>query len=167
MAAWRVVKRRLGRAGPKKSREARQREWDRTYGEENWAVGYVIDGEFVLQEHALGSVYERSYESHFDTHPEDLAELLATAKVLRNPHARATTGVDLQVPAIESYLSKRGLVLRGSEVVDIGSWEGQASHALSIRLSPLTVRCVLDPRLTLEKWWQREKCLAVWDETDP
>ena len=43
------------------------------------------------------------------------------------------------------------------------SWKGESSHPISVRLSPLTVKCVLDPRLTLEKWWQREKCLAVWE----
>ena len=46
----------------------------------------------------------------------------------------------------------------------IGSWEGCASHAISIRLSPLTIECCLDPRLSLEKWWQEEKCLAVWTD---
>ena len=39
---------------------------------------------------------------------------------------------------------------------------GRASHAISIRLSPLTIRCCLDDRMSLESWWQNEKCLAVW-----
>jgi hypothetical protein len=95
---WKVVERRLGRAGGAKQREKRQREWDRKYGEDRWAVGYVIEGAFVLQEQALADVYYRSYEAHFAAHPEDLEELVRTAKVLRNPHAEATTGVDLQVP---------------------------------------------------------------------
>ena len=42
---WRVVERKIGRAGGVKQRTARQREWDRKYGEGNWAVGYVLDGE--------------------------------------------------------------------------------------------------------------------------
>jgi len=42
--------------------------------------------------------------------------------------------------------------------------EGRASHALSIRLSPLTIRCCLDDRVSLETWWQNEKCLAIWRE---
>ena len=73
---WKVVERKIGRAGGLKQRTTRQREWDRKYGEENWAVGYVIDGAFVLQEEALESVYNRSYEEHFAAHPEDLAELI-------------------------------------------------------------------------------------------
>lgn len=161
---WYVVERRIGRAGGAKQREARQREWDRKHGEDSWAVGYVIADSFVLQEQALVDIYFRSYEAHFAAHPADLAELLATAKSLRNPHAVATTGVDLQVPAITDYLRQHGLVLAGSEEVDIGSWEGRASHALSIRLSPLTIRCCLDDRTSLETWWQNEKCLAVWTD---
>ena len=161
---WEIVERRIGRAGSEKQRTARQREWDRKYGADAWAVGYVIDGEFVLQEDALQSVYYRSYEAHFRDHPEDLQELVALAKVLRNPHAEATTGVDLQVPAITQYLREYGLELQGTEVVDIGTWEGQRSHPISVRLSPLHIQCVLDPKLTLEQWWQTKKCLAVWSE---
>lgn len=161
---WEVVERKIGRAGGEKQRAAKQREWDRQYGEDAWAVGYVIDGEFVLQDDALQSVYYRSYEAHFRDHPIDLDELVALAKVLRNPHAEATTGVDLQVPAITQYLTNHGLELRGNEVVDIGTWEGQRSHPISFRLSPLHIRCVLDAKLTLEQWWQTKKCLAVWSE---
>ena len=159
---WQVVERRIGRAGGVKRRSARQREWDRKYGEGNWAVGYVIDGAFVLQEQALESVYYRSYEDHFAAHPEDLEELVRLAGGLRNPHAEATTGVDLQVPAITTYLERHRLRLQGSEVVDIGSWKGQSSHPISVRLSPLHVKVTGDPKMTLEQFWQERKCLAVW-----
>jgi hypothetical protein len=127
-------------------------------------VGYVIDGEFVLQEEALESVYYRSYEANFRDHPDDLRELLSLAKVLRNPHAEATTGVDLQVPAITTYLQRNGLQLRGVDVVDIGTWNGQRSHPISVRLSPLHISCALNQSMTLEAWWQSKKCLAVWEE---
>lgn len=160
---WRVVDRKIGRAGGLQQRTARQREWDRLHGEDNWEVGYVIGGEFVTQTEALESVYYRSYEEHFDAHPEDLEELVRTARRLRNPHAEATTGVDLQVPAILTYLERHGLTLTGSEVVDIGSWEGRASHTISIRLSPLAIPATGDPKRTLEQFWQRKKCLAVWN----
>src|ERR1041384_7495226 len=99
---WKVVERRIGRAGGVKQRAARQREWDRQYGEDCWAVGYVVDGAFVLQDDAFESIYYKSYEEHFESHPEDLEELVRTAKLLRNPHAEATTGVDLQVPAVQT-----------------------------------------------------------------
>jgi hypothetical protein len=29
---------------------ARQRGWDLKYGDDRWAVGYVIDGEFITQD---------------------------------------------------------------------------------------------------------------------
>jgi hypothetical protein len=161
--AWKVVERRIGRAGGVKQLEGRQREWDRKYGEDAWMVGYVIDGGFVPQEEAIGTIYNRSYEQHFAEHPEDLEDLIKTAKVLRNPHAMATTGVDLQVPAIMSYLKQRGLALQGAEVVDIGSY-GDRSHALSIRLSPVHIRVAGDSTMTLEKFWQNKKCLAVWED---
>ena len=105
----------------------------------------------------------KSYEEHFAAHPEDLEELIRTAKSLRNPHAEATTGVDLQVPAIMKYLGRHGASLQGSEVVDIGSWKGKASHALSIRLSPLHIQATGNPKMTLEQFWQEKKCLAVWE----
>lgn len=163
---WKIIKRKLGRAGGIKQRTARQRTWDRAYGEGNWNIGYVLDGEFFSQEDAFLRVYYASYEAHFKNHPQDLEELLTTAKVLRNPHAEATTGVDLQVPAIQHYLEAHGLQLQGTEVVDIGSWQGQASHALSIRLSPLHIKYVHNSKITLEKYWQEKKCLAIWEEDD-
>ena len=162
--SWKVVERKIGRAGGEKQRTARQRDWDRKYGADNWAVGYLRDGEFVLQEQALETVYYRSYEAHFGEHPEDLEELIHLAKVLRNPHAEATTGVDLQVPTIMQYLQRHGLQLKGSELVDIGTWQGECSHPISVRLSPLQVRCVLEPKLTLEEFWQGRKCLAIWSD---
>ncbi len=161
---WRVVERRIGRAGGIKQRTERQRGWNRKYGEDAWAVGYLIDGEFILQEDALETIYFSSYEQHFYQHPNDLNELIQTAKLLRNPHAEATTGVDLQVPAILDYLKRNNLSLKGNEVVDIGSWEGQSSHAISIRLSPLHIKVVGNQKMTLEKFWQEKKCLASWDE---
>ncbi len=161
---WRIVERRIGKAGGERQQQVRQREWDRRYGEDLWAVGYVLEGSFVRQSEALDSVYYRSYEQHFTDHPKDLAELLALARVLRNPHAEATTGVDLQVPAILEYLRRHGLALQGREVLDIGTWQGNASHPLSVRLSPLTIACAIEPSRTLEQFWQQRKCLAVWDE---
>jgi hypothetical protein len=161
---WRVVERRIGKAGGIKQREARQREWDRKYGEDSWAIGYMIDDEFVRQEDALESVYYKSYERHFAEHPEDLAALIGLARVLRNPHAEATTGVDLQVPAIMDYLKRHGLALRGREVVDIGTWNGAASHPISVHLSPLTIRCAAEPELSLEEFWQRRKVLVLWED---
>jgi hypothetical protein len=151
--SWIVVERKIGRAGGERQRNARQTDWDRQYGGDNWAIGYMIDGDFVLQEEALETVYFRSYEAHFHDHPEDLDELIQLAKVLRNPHSEATTGVDLQVPAIMKYLDRNSLVLSGREVVDIGTWQGDRSHSISVRLSPLHIRCVLDEKLTLEEWW--------------
>ena len=161
---WKVVERKIGRAGGVKQRTARQRDWDQKYGDGNWVVGYVIDGNFVLQEDALESIYNRSYEEYFAAHPEDLEELIRLAKTLRNPHAEATTGVDLQVPAIMSYLDRHGLRLQGTEMVDIGSWKGKSSHPISIRLSPLHIKVTGDPKTTLEQFWQEGKCLAVWED---
>lgn len=162
--AWRVVERNIGRAGGIKQRTGRQRKWDRKYGEGMWAIGYVIDGTFVLQEDALESIYYRSYAKHFARHPHDLEELIALAKVLRNPHAEATTGVDLQVPAIMTYLERHHLTLQGTEVVDIGSWQGITSHPISMRLSPLQIKVVGNDKMTLEQFWQSKKCLAVWED---
>ena len=161
---WEIIRSKLGRAGGIKERTARQREWDIKYGEGMWAIGYVIDGEFVLQEIAVETIYYKSYEQHFTNHPQDLEELISLAKTLRNPHAEATTGVDLQVPAIMDYLSRHNLELKGNEVVDIGTWQNKSSHPISVRLSPLQIKVVGSDTMTLEKFWQKKKCLVVWVE---
>lgn len=157
---WKIVERKIGRAGGVKRRTVRQREWDRKYGD--WAIGYVVDGEFVTQDDALETIYYQSYAEHFRIKPYDLLELVNTAKVLRNPHAVATTGVDLQVPAIMEYLKRHYLELGGNEAVDIGTYDGKCSHPISVRLSPLTIKCCIKPKMTLESFWQEKKCLAVY-----
>jgi hypothetical protein len=160
---WRIVKRKLGRAGGVKERSARQRGWDRLYGEGFWAIGYKVGDRFLTGEEANLQIYQKSYEQHFLAHQGDLEELISTACALRNPHALATSGVDLQVPAILGYLEKIERPLRGQELVDIGTWQGQYSHALSVRLSPLQIKAWGHPKMTLEKFWQSHKCLALWD----
>mgnify|MGYP000170554909 CR=1 FL=1 len=159
---WKIVERRLGQAGNLKQRKTRQKEWDRKYGE-NWMVGYIVNGEFIAQEEALNSIYYKSYEEHFENNLEDLNELIHTAKVLNNPHSKLTGGVDLQVPAIMRYLNSKNLKLLGNEVVDIGSY-GNRSHKISVRLSPLTIKVVGSDKMTLEKFWQKKKCLVVWED---
>ncbi len=164
---WQIVERKIGRAGSVKQRQKRQQAWNRKYGEDNWMIGYLIEGEFIIQEDAFDLIYYPSYVQHFQNHPKDLEELIHTAKKLRNPHADATTGVDLQVPAILKYLEEQQLHLQGTELVDIGSWKNQYSHAISIRLSPLHIKVVGNPKMTLEKFWQERKCLAIWKEERP
>ena len=102
--SWEIVERKIGRAGGVKRRAAKQREWDRKYGD--WAIGYVVEGEFVTQDDAIETIYYQSYADHFENKSDDLFELINLAKILRNPHAAATTGVDLQVPAITEYLKR-------------------------------------------------------------
>ncbi|MFL9482837.1 hypothetical protein ACI6Q2_08650 [Chitinophagaceae bacterium LWZ2-11] len=160
--SWKIVERKIGKAGDEKQRRKRQSDWDKKYGE-NWMIGYIVSGEFISQEDALETIYYKSYEEHFKSHPEDLEELIETAKTLRNPHAESTGGVDLQVPAIFNYLQRNGLTLRGNEIVDIGSY-GNRSHKISVRLSPLTIKVAGDLKFTLEQFWQEKKCLAVWED---
>lgn len=160
--SWEIVERKIGRAGNVRQQAKRQREWDKKYGD-NWAIGYTIAGEFVSQDEAWHSIYCKSYEAHFEKNPEDLQELIQTAKTLRNPHAIATGGVDLQVPAILQYLEKQGLRLSGNDVMDIGTF-GERSHSLSVRLSPLTIKLVGNEKMSLEQFWQERKCLAVWTD---
>ena len=159
--SWTIVERRIGKAGNAKQRNKRQQEWDEKYGE-NWMIGYVIKGEFVSQETALDSIYYESYKAHFEVNSADLKELINTAKILKNPHSKLTGGVDLQVPAIMKYLEENDLKLLGKEVVDIGSY-GNRSHKISVRLSPLTIKVIGNKKMTLEKFWQQKKCLAVWE----
>ena len=161
---WKIKERKIGRAGPLKQRLNRQKQWNQKYGEDNWMIGYKIDGEFVSQEDAFHSVYYQSYVEHFERHPDDLEELIHLAKKLRNPHAEATNSVDLQVPAVLKYLAEHNLELRGTELVDIGSWKNQHSHKISIRLSPLQIKVTGKSKWTLEKFWQEKKCLAIWEE---
>ena len=51
--AWKIVNNKIGRAGGRKERFAKQTAWDAKYGEDNWIVGYKIDGQFCDKDKAL------------------------------------------------------------------------------------------------------------------
>jgi len=161
---WIVVEKKIGRAGSLKQQLSRQQQWDKKYGRDNWRVGYIVEGNFITSDEAFDLIYYPSYEQHFQCHPKDLEELINTAKILRNPHAEATGGVDLQVPAILRYLREHQLQLKGKEVVDIGTWGNLSSHKLSVRLSPLQIKVIGNTKMTLEKYWQEKKVLVMWDD---
>lgn len=110
--SWKIVERKIGQGGDLKRCQKRQREWGKKYGD-NWMIGYRIEGESVSQQDAWDSIYYESYRAHFETHPDDLQELIDMAKMLKNPHSELTGGVDLQVPAIMEYLDRNGLQLAG------------------------------------------------------
>ncbi len=50
--SWKIVERKIGQAGNLKQRQKRQKIWDEKY-DENWMIGYKIDGKFISQEDAL------------------------------------------------------------------------------------------------------------------
>ena len=54
--SWKIVERKIGKAGSLKQRQKRQSQWDKKYGD-NWMIGYMIDGAFISQEDALESIY--------------------------------------------------------------------------------------------------------------
>jgi hypothetical protein len=77
---WNIQERKLGRAGDPRQRAARQREWDRKYGPDNWEIGFVLDGEFVRQDTAFQSVYCAGYAAHFERQPEVLTQMTSATK---------------------------------------------------------------------------------------
>ena len=112
--SWNIVERKIGRAGGLKERMQKQKEWDKKYGQDNWMVGYMIDGEFISQEDAIDKIYYQF--------------MLNTLKT---------------IPKI---------------------WKNEHSHKISIHLSPLHIKVCGNPKMTLEKFWQDKKCLALWEE---
>jgi hypothetical protein len=44
--------------------------------------------------------------------------------------------------------------------------EGWQPHPIAVRLSPLTIRCAIKPKMTLEAYWQERKCLVVYVDSE-
>ncbi len=161
--SWEIVARKIGRAGNPKQQAMQQNIWDEKYGEGNWAIGYFWEDEFLTSEEAFQKIYFPSYAKHFEKYPQDLSFLVQNAKKLRNPHAEATKGVDLQVPAIMQYLKNQNLQLEGTEIIDIGTWKNNHSHPISVKLSPLHIKFMDNEKMALEQYWQEKKVLVVWE----
>ena len=161
---WKVVERKIGRAGGVKQRTARQREWDRQ----------VRRGQLGGRLRHRRRLRPAGRRPGVDLQPELRGTLRrpprgpgGTDPPRQEPAEPARRGDDRRGPASAGDHGLPGAArasASGTEVVDIGSWKGQASHPISIRLSPLHIQVVGDPKMTLEQFWQERKCLAVWEE---
>lgn len=157
---------RIGRAGGKKQREAKQKEWDKKYGIGNWEVVYFYDGKIYTREEALEEFYNKSYFEFLKKNPMVVEELCKRAGTLFNPHSRGTTGIDLQCPSVLAALEKLGKTLNGTEEIAIGTWQNKFGSKvsypqISYTLSPFKIPVWCNPKMNVEKFWQEYKFLAV------
>lgn len=154
----------LGRAGNSKNRDAKLNEWNTKYGEGNWEVVYSYKDNIMTREEALREYYYKSYYLYMDKNKSLTNELCNTAKSIYNPHAENTGGVDLQCPAVMFALGKLGITLSGSQKIAIGTWgsnKGIKYPSISYKLSPFKVPLWCDDFISVEKFWQEFKYLAV------
>lgn len=154
----------LGRAGGPKNRQKKKEEWDRKYGEGNWEIVYFYNNKIYTREEALSEFYNKSYYIFLKNNPNITMRLCLLARELYNPHAEATGGVDLQVPAVLEALDRLGRELTGKERIAIGTWGskyGKKYPPISHQLSPFKIPLWCDRRISVEKFWQEYKYLAV------
>lgn len=154
----------IGRAGGPTERARRQREWDEKYGKGRWEVVYLFNGRIYTREEALKEFYNKSYYLYLKEHPETVRKLCEMAKEIYNPHAEATGGVDLQCPAVLEALQKLGVSLCGDQRVAIGTYgakKGRKFPSISYELSPFNIPLWCKPEISVEKFWQDYKFLAV------
>jgi hypothetical protein len=157
----------LGRAGGPEKREKARVEWNKKYGEGNWEIVYFYNGKIYSRDEAMEEFYNKSYYEYLKNHEETLDKLCNMAAMLYNPHAEATEGVDLQVPAVLRSIEELGRKLQGKEIVAIGTYgykDGIKYPPISWELSPFRMPLWCDKKLSVEKFWQEYKYLAVKDE---
>lgn len=154
----------VGRAGNFNKRKSQADRWDQQYGENNWEIVYFYLGKIYLREEALEEFYNKSYYEYLNKNSNIAKELCLQASEIYNPHAEATTGVDLQCPAVSKALEKLRLKLAGNRRIAIGTWNsrnGVVFPPISHKLSPFRVPLWCDPAISVEKFWQDYKYLAV------
>lgn len=91
-------------------------------------------------------------------------KLCKIARELYNPHAEATGSVDLQCLAVLKALDKLGVKLEGKERVAIGTYgtkKGRKFPPISYELSPFNIPLWCKPEISVERFWQEYKFLAV------
>lgn len=154
----------VGRAGGKKQREEKQKEWDKKYGKNNWSIGYFYDNKFYTREEALIEFYDKSYYEFLKKNPKIVEEICKRAKTLYNPHARHTTGIDLQSPSVQKAIDRLGKKLEGNEELAVGVWgtnKGYKYPQISFKLDPYRVPLWCDKTINLESFWQEYKYLVI------
>jgi len=154
----------IGRAGSKIEREKRQKKWDIKYGKGKWEVVYFFNNRIYTRQEALREFYNKSYYLYLKEHPETVEKLCKTAKEIYNPHAKATGGVDLQCPAVLEALRKLGVSLCGNAKIAVGTYgtkRGQKYPSISYELSPFNIPLWCMPEISVERFWQDYKFLAI------
>ena len=151
----------VGRAGSKKQREEKQKEWDNKYGKGKWSIQYVYKNKIYTREEALEEFYNKSYFIFLKNNPKIVEELRVRAKTLYNPHAEKTTGIDLQVPAVYKALENLGIELQGEERIAIGEYGKDNYPLITKKLNPYRVPLWCDKKDNVEDFWQNNKYLVI------
>lgn len=154
----------LGRAGNTSNREAKKIEWDLKYGKDNWQIIYKYKDKIMTREEALRDIYYKSYYLYLKNNSNILETLCKSANTIYNPHSFNTGGVDLQCPAVLDSLEKLNRKLEGTERIAIGTWgtkKGLEYPKISYTLSPYNVPIWFDTTISVEKFWQEYKFLAI------
>lgn len=183
MDMYKIVERKIGRAGNRQQIAKKQEVWNKKYGEGNWLTGYEIDGQFRTREFVIREIYDESYFIFLDANPEVVKELVNSGGVY-NPHAILSNSFDIQAATVERYMQSRGLSFEGEGLLPIGSYQPKYNKEpvlkkalelglvvqddkivypkIAYTLNPFNVPCLLNSEESIEVFWQSDiKCLAV------
>jgi len=125
----------------------RNEEWakrDRQFGQDNWRMAWLVEGEYLDYQEACRH-YEEAYFVYFQQRPELLQHIIETASdVYDDDPSNVTSAIDylkrgavrthIQDIAIRNCLKRFGKKFMGSALLQIRDRLG--SHPLSLALSP-------------------------------
>lgn len=180
---YKIVEKNIGRAGNKYKMEEQKKEWDKKYGSGNWKTGYEFNRNFITREEAIEQIYDLAYFHYLNNHPE-IVEQLKKAKDVFNPHAIFSKSTDIQAETVKRYMNSKRLKFVGNNYIPIGTYQpknitpyhekmikqyglivynGKIQYSqISYDLSPYNIKCLHDPNLSVEDFWQSSaKCLGI------
>ncbi|MFW9922131.1 MAG: peptidyl-tRNA hydrolase [Candidatus Thorarchaeota archaeon] len=161
----------LGRPGyAGKKKDLRRKELEKTFGENNWKIAHLINGELISKEEAL-EYFEESYLYFFRKNPEILDWLVLTAKEIydtdiSNIHSccdysiQETEAAHYHDIAIRRVIKKLGKEFKGDKYLQIRGTDSEG-YILSTGLIPfIKPELILLPQI--KGWWEKNSIEAFW-----
>jgi nicotinate-nucleotide adenylyltransferase len=154
------------------SRQAREKQFNRLFGEDNWRIRYLWRGRVIDRDAAL-ELYEQAYYQSFLDRPDVLSWLCRTASEVHDiAPTNVASGLDyakqecrathLQDIAVRRCLKRLGRRFEGDHLVEI---RGHSSEGYVLNPGKVPFHepgAVLKPSLGRDSWWDEGSVEDFW-----
>ena len=161
----------LGRPGyAGKKKQLRRIEIQEKFGEGNWQIAHLVNGELLTREKAL-ELFEESYYYFFKKNPKILEWLVLTAEDIYDTSPtniesgldysiQETSAVHLHDIAIRRVIKKLGRAFEGKKLLEIHGEDSEGFILTTGEVPFFNPKIIHKPQI--KGWWKKDSIEAFW-----